>query len=298
MHPVADPAGNLYYLAPLALLFAAVEFFRQDEEDGLFGRLIRVTLNGGGAMLLAGLNCFLFYPKTAPLIMTLLTAGLLLTALLAWQHHRSRLATALYACFGYMALSAALYAGFPSPDFFGWLAWQSLLVAATAVWFQSKIIIVANLFIYGGIYLVYLFLAPAAGLVNLSFAVVALAIARILNWRREHLEVRTELMRNLYLGAATVIIPYGLYHTVPAGWVSSSWLLAAGFYFLASAVLHSRKYRWMGILTILATILYVFIVDLARLELIYRIVSTLVLGVVLLVVSVSYARSRRRRNGS
>ena len=63
------------------------------------------------------------------------------------------------------------------------------MVAATAVWFRSKIIVVANVFIYGGIYVTYFVLAPANGWVNLSFAVVALLIARILNWRQELLEL-------------------------------------------------------------------------------------------------------------
>ena len=65
-------------------------------------------------------------------------------------------------------------------------------------------------------------------------------------------------------------------------------------YFVASAVLSNVKYRLMGISTIMATIVYVFVVDLARLEAAYRIVSFLVLGVVLLGVSVAYARQRRR----
>jgi uncharacterized membrane protein len=53
----------------------------------------------------------------------------------------------------------------------------------------------------------------------------------------------------------------------------------------------------MAIFTILGAVVYTFIVDLARLEPIYRISSFLVLGVVLLVVSVFYARSRARNPG-
>ena len=53
----------------------------------------------------------------------------------------------------------------------------------------------------------------------------------------------------------------------------------------------------MGIGTILATVVYVFVVDLARLEPAYRIISLLVLGVVLLGVSVAYARQRRGQAG-
>ena len=83
-------------------------------------------------------------------------------------------------------------------------------------------------------------------------------------------------------------------HKPQSGWVSISWLLAAGFYFLASSVLHNAKYRWMAMVTVFAAILHVFIADLAKLEILYRITSTLILGVVLLVISISYARSRRR----
>jgi uncharacterized membrane protein len=100
-------------------------------------------------------------------------------------------------------------------------------------------------------------------------------------------------MRNLYLGAACVVIPYGLFHTVPSAWVSTSWLGVSIAYLVVSAVLHNRKYRVMGIGTILATVIYVFVVDLARLEPAYRIISFLVLGVVLLGVSVAYTKRRR-----
>jgi len=65
-------------------------------------------------------------------------------------------------------------------------------------------------------------------------------------------------------------------------------------YFLASLLLSNRKYRSMAMATVLATIVYVFIVDLSHLEPAYRIISFLVLGVALLVISVFYARQRRR----
>jgi hypothetical protein len=297
MQAVKDPQFNLAYLAVYAGVFAAANCFHYQDPGTLVARILRTILNGAGAMAIGNLNALAFFPSRFPLINLIISAGCLATAMAYWVHRRSLYSTSIYACFGYMAMSAAIIAGFRSPDLFLWLAWQSLLVAATAVWFRSKIIIVTNVFIYAGIYLAYLFTAPAAGGVNLSFAVAALVTARVLNWQKDQLELRTEVMRNFYLATACVIVPYGLYHTVPKAWVSASWLLVAVAYFIVSLLLHNRKYRWMAIFTILGAVVYTFIVDLARLEPIYRISSFLVLGVVLLVVSVFYARSRARNPG-
>jgi uncharacterized membrane protein len=289
------PEGNLTALFLYAALYAALGCRPGVEREHPALRASRALLISGGAMLVVLINVQLFHRAEPPWVEVLAGAAFLAAAFLHWRNHQSVYATSVYSCAGYLVLSAAIIRHFPSPDCFAWLAWQGLLVAATAVLFRSKIVIVANLFIFGGIYLIYLVLAPARGAVNLSFAIVALLTARVLNWQKDRLKLRTETMRNIYLGAASIVIPYGLYHTVPPGWVSSSWLLAAGFYFVASAVLHNRKYRWMGMGTILATIGYVFIVDLARLEPAYRIVSFLVLGAVLLGVSVTYARRRREQ---
>jgi hypothetical protein len=296
-HGVTDPQFNLLFLAAYAGIFVYAGLMRPGQEPPYI-RILRAGGNSLGAMLVGLLNVQLFHAGAGYGVMAGLAAAFLTAATVFWVHHRGQYGTAIYACFGYMALSAAIFAWFPAPDYYGWLAWQSLLVAATAVWFRSKIIVVTNVFIYGGIYLVYFALAPANGWVNLSFALVALCIARILNWRQEQLELRTELMRNFYLAAATIIIPYGLYHMVARSMVSAAWLGAAAVYFLASLALGNRKYRLMAMATVLATIVYVFVVDLSHLEPAYRIISFLVLGVALLVISVFYARQRRRSRES
>ncbi len=297
-HPlrgVTDPQGNLFFLLLEGAVFGVAGLLRPQEEEPGALRVLRAMLTAGGLFVLGLLNQRQFHLGQPPWIPLGLALGFLALATAYWQHHRGRYGTAIYACFGYLALSVAILAWFPSPAVYGWLAWQSLLVAATAVWFRSKIVIVANLFICGGIFFAYLLLAPASGTVSLSFALVALAIARILNWRKEHLSLRTEFMRNTYLAAATVIIPYGLYHLVPRSLVSTSWLLAAAGYFGASLLLANRKYRWMAIATIFATIGYVFVVDLSRLEPAYRILSFLVLGVGLIALSIFYARQRKKQ---
>ncbi len=293
VHGVKAAPFNLWFLVVYAGTLASAGFLPGSQEKGLVWRIGRPLAISGGVLVVGALNILMFHRVGVPWIELLMSAGFLALAVAGWWHRASRYATGIYACAGYVTLSVFLVRYFPAPAAFGWLAWEGLLVAATAVWFRSKIIVVANVFIFAGIYLGYLLLAAASGPVNLSFAVVALLTARLLNWQQERLELRTALMRNFYLGAATVAVPYGLYHTVPPGWVSTSWLLAAGAYFGVSILLRNAKYRWMAMGTVFATVVYVFVFDLSRLSPASRIVSFLVLGVVLLVISLFYGRRRR-----
>jgi len=129
-------------------------------------------------------------------------------------------------------------------------------------------------------------------MVSLSFGIVALLSARILNWQKDRLELKTEMMRNAYLASALFIIPYALYHSVPPGYVSISWLSVALLYYLMSRYLSNRKYRWMALLTTALTIVYVIFVDLVGVDPTIRIISFLVLGTALLTISMVYSRRR------
>jgi len=218
----------------------------------------------------------------------------LAVAVLFWVRLRSVYATFVYAMIGYAALSTAIVAQFAMPDFFVWLCWQSILVITTAVWFRSRFIVVTNFVIYLLIFGAYLITAPTVSSVSVSFGIVALLSARILNWQKHQLELRTEMMRNAYLASALLFLPYALYHSVPPQFVSASWLVLALFYYLAGRALNSRKYRWMALLTMSLTILYVFIIDLTTVDPIVRIVSFLVVGSALLAISMAYSRKRRK----
>lgn len=295
-HPiqaVANHQNNLVYLFIYAAVFAAPNLIRKEDSFPEPTKIVLPLLNGVGFYGMAFLVTLTFFEKQLATLNFLLSAFSLLLATAFWVFRDSRFSTSFYACFGYVALSAAIFAQFESPQFFIWLGWQSLLVISTAIWFRSKIVVVANTIIYLGIFLAYLRLSPSTSAVNASYALVALLSARLLNWKTERLALKTELMRNAYLSSAFVIIPYGLYHIVPRTYVSLSWLGAAVFYFLMSLILKNKKYRWMAILTIFLSVVYVFAVDLAQLEAGYRIVTFLALGVILLTISLLYARSRR-----
>jgi hypothetical protein len=218
----------------------------------------------------------------------------LIMATLYWIKSESKFSTFFYSIAGYTALSVAIVAQFPKPDFFVWLCWQSLLVVSTALWFRSKIIIVANFVMYLIIFISYLIVAGTIGTVSLSFGLVALITARILNWQKNRLDLKTEIMRLSYLSAAFFIFPYALYHIVPKDYVSLSWTIVAIIYYVLSVILKNKKYRWMALLTFALTVLYILFVGTSNLDPIYRIVSFIVLGLVLLAISIFYGRVKSK----
>ena len=218
----------------------------------------------------------------------------LTTAILYWIKQESKYSTFLYSILGYSALSVAIVAQFPKPDLFVWLCWQSLIVVSTAIWFRSKIIIVANFGMYLIIFISYLAVAGTIGIVTLSFGFVALITARILNWQRSRLDLKTEMMRIAYLVAAFFVFPYALYHSVPSGFVALSWTIVAILYYVMSVILKNKKYRWMSLLTFLLTVFYILIIGTTNLEPTYRIISFIVVGIVLLVVSIFYGKVKAK----
>ncbi len=286
-----SPQFHLAFILAYAVCFATPTLLQKDShEDAL--SILNSFFNG-----LFGFSVFAISTLAGPnsgIIAWNTAASLVFLAvsIAFWVRLRSVYATFVYAMLGYAALSAAIIAQFPMPDFFVWLCWQGILVITTAVWFRSRFIVVANFVIYLIIFAAYLFAAPTVTTISVSFGLVALLSARILNWRKDRLALRTEMMRNAYLASALLFLPYALYHSVPPQFVSASWLILALFYYVAGRTLKSRKYRWMALLTMSLTILYVFIIDLTTIDPVVRIVSFLVVGSALLGISMFYSKKK------
>jgi len=118
--------------------------------------------------------------------------------------------------------------------------------------------------------------------------------ARILNWKKDQLELQTEQMRNAYLVAALLIIPYSLYHMMPSEYVAFGWIAIAIIYYLLSVLLKNTKYRYMSIATYLMTVLYVLVIGITSEETTSKILSFLVVGTALIILSIIYARNRNK----
>jgi hypothetical protein len=236
-----------------------------------------------------------FYEDNYTWIFLLITALCLIYSVILKSRTERKFAPAFYACFGFMALSITVYGYSGLPEVYFFLALQSLLVVSMALWFRSKIIVIVNTIIFLSILLAYLFTADSMHHISFTFAFIALATARIMNWQRERLTLRTEVFRNIYLASAFFAILYGLYHAVPPQYITLSWTAFAVVYFIMSIVLSNEKYRWMAILTILVSSLRLFLVDFARLETGYRVIAFLFFAIIALGVSIYYTKRIKKQ---
>ncbi|MFO7768565.1 MAG: hypothetical protein R6W82_06395 [bacterium] len=72
-----------------------------------------------------------------------------------------------------------------------------------------------------------------------------------------------------------------------------SWTAAAALWFGFSLLLKNFTYRWMAIGTLGATVVHLFVIDLARLDPGLRVAAFLGLGVIAVVISLFYTRIQR-----
>lgn len=289
--PVVAPALFLV----LALAFAAAMLVRRGNtaEDGISNTsaLLNCALGYAGFVV----HTAAAFPKTFAPAHGAASVFFLGLAILFWVRERSRVATFLYAMTGYVAMSLAILKASAMPAVFVWLSLQSLVVVATAIWFRSRFIVVANFIIFAAIVLGYVVVADRENGISIGFGIVALLTARLLNWQKGRLELRTEAMRNAYLAGAFAIFPYALYHLVAPGYVALSWIGLAVIYYGLNLIVNNRKYRWMAHATLGLTTAYLAFAGSSRIEPAHRIVSFLALGTVLLAVSLIFTRVRARQ---
>jgi hypothetical protein len=288
-----DVPLNLLFILIYQIIFSLAFLNDKKTEENLAPSLsvLAITSIGYGLFLLITI---LSTPPLAQVYHLLASAIYLVFAVLFFKIKQSRVSTFFYAMTGYGALSIAIILQFDKPDFFMWLCWQSFLVVSTAVWFRSKFIIVANFIIFLLIFIAFLIVSAATSWISLSFGFVALFSARILNWKKDVLELKTEYMRNAYLLTAFFIIPYTLYNMLPSGYVAFSWIVVAILYYVFSLILKNVKYRYMSLATFMLTVLYVFVLGITSEETIFKILSFLVLGAALVIISVVYTKNRNK----
>ncbi len=293
IQPVPEPQFNLLFLLLYCVIFSFDNRLRKDHQKENSTVIYSTFLNGTGCYGLFLLITFAAEHKAAPVYNLLASIVFISLAISFWIKERSRYSTFIYAMLGYFALSVAIIYQFNSPSFFFLLCWQSVLVISTAVWFRSKFIILANFIIYIIIFIAYLLLEGKISSISLSFGIAALISARILNWKKDKLKLKTEMMRSAYLITALAIIPYALYHAMPRSFISVSWICVAVIYYILSIILKNRKYRWMALLTLLLTVGYVFIIGITNEDPTYKIISFLALGFVMLIISILYSKKKK-----
>ena len=294
LQPVLTSQLNLLFILLYAVIFSLGYFLSKDNKTEEYDVVLCSVLNSIGSFGLFLSISLSNFTNLFGLLQFIASLVFLIISATFWIREKSRYSTFIYAMIGYAALSTAIFYQFTSPFNFILLCWQSLVVISTALWFRSKYIIVANFIIFLVVLGAYLISEGEVGIEGLSFGVVALVSARILNWKRERLDLKTDQMRNAYLATALLSIPYVVYSMLPVAYVGLCMLGLALFYFGLNKLLKNLKYRWMAILTLLLTVIYLMIFGITSSDTTYKIISFLAAGVVLLITSAVYGKLKSR----
>jgi hypothetical protein len=288
MQLLTDQHSGVIFFFGLGACYSLMLLFRKPEtssDDFLIG----ITFVNGILFTIILIFVVLgFFSKNYVALFSVITVYCLAYSTILHSRSDWNFGSAYYALYGFMAMSIALYGIYGFPLVYLLLSVQSLVVVSMALWFRNKLIVVMNSLLFLTILIIYLLTSKSINGVNFSFALIPLLSARIINWKKSRLHIETDLMRNLYLIEGFFMVLYALFHAIPKQFITLSWTIAALLYFLLSFILKNVKYRYMALGTMISAAIYLFIVDLAKIEIIYRVLALLFLAAISIGISMYY----------
>jgi hypothetical protein len=286
---------SFIYFSIITALYSLVVFLKPNKAYPDSTILSTILLAGTtySALLLALI--FIHFPNAyvpffAAISIYCIAYSIILKFFSPWKY-----SPALYALFGFVAISVTIYGTYQFPDSFLLLIYQSFLVLALALWYRSQIITLMNTFLLVSLVILYYNLSGNLQAVNFSIPVIAFLSARITKWQSERLNIKTDFIRNIYLFTLFISLLYATYKGLPGQYITISWLCIAGVYFGLSIIIKSIKYRWMAMANLLVSAFYLFLVDLAKIDLIFRILAFLVFAIISIVISTYYVRKLKAK---
>ena len=296
MQMISEHSYGVVYLLGLGACFSIMSLFRKREADTDEFLISVIIVNGILFTILLLFIVLRFYSSDYVVLFTLITVCCLIYSTILHSKSDWNFASAFYALYGFMAMSIAFYGLFGLPRVYLLLSVQSLLVVSMALWFRNRLIIVMNSLLFLTILIVYLLSSKHVNGANFCFVFIALISARIINWKRSRLQIKTDMIRNLYMLEGFFMMLFALLHAVPKQFVTFSWTMAALLYFIISLLLKNIKYRYMALGSMICSAFYLFIVDLARIGLIYRVFALLFLAAISIGISIYYTNRINKIN--
>jgi len=124
---------------------------------------------------------------------------------------------------------------------------------------------------------------------------VAFITARVINWKKERLNIKTEFIRNIYLVSGFTMTLIAFYHAFPTSYITVSWIAAAMLFFLLGRLMHNIKYRWLAIGALGASAIKLIFVDLSNIDIGFRVMVFLLLAIISITVSILYTKYLSRK---
>ncbi|PLX12863.1 MAG: hypothetical protein C0598_05410, partial [Marinilabiliales bacterium] len=203
--------GYIYFFI-IALVFSSIALIKKTE---LFSKPIvisAVILNGVSFSILLFALINTFFSNDYVILLGIVSLISLTYGIIVQLKTEYRTTSALYALYGFVCMSIAFFGIYGYPRTYFLLAIQSLLVVSFAIWFRSKFIVMMNSILFILLLIFYQSTSPQLNGVNISFTLVALVSARILNWQKERLTIKTDFLRNIYLISAFLMMMITIYH--------------------------------------------------------------------------------------
>lgn len=290
----AHQMGYIYLFA-CALAYSLLALMPKTEHLPQNQPFSSILLNGIGFSFIFTLMVLSFFPENYYIYFGLIALFCIIYSVILQNRGSWNTIAAMYAIYSFVSLSISISGIYHFPLAFFLLSIQSLLVVIVALWFRSRFMVIMNTILFMGLLIVYLATADSIDMINFSFALVALVTARILNWRKKRLEIRTELIRNIFLFSGAAMVLYSLHTAVPSNFVTLSWALAAVIFFILSVLIRNMKYRWLAITTMVVTVFYLFLVDLSNISLGYRIIALMFIASISLGISIFYSKRQKSK---
>jgi uncharacterized membrane protein len=286
---VATPALSVAFLCIDFLLFASASLIHPDIR--LRSLVALSLLNWLGMLSLAsyalrGLSHDWLFAFLCALAISQVVLGTL-----ARIRNAARVFVAVQIALAIVTLALALPVRFEAwPLVAGWVG-LALAAAATARGVRAPSFAWVSLVI-----LVLVQADPAFRELGAAAQLVS-AIAFLVAERLDPAGDRASVLRVLFIAGVVVALLRCTALALPAGFVTLGWVGVAFLLFAVGFVLHSSLHRWSGFAVLAVAVVRVAIVDLGHLSANQRILTFVVAGVLLLLISFIYTRIRATHAG-
>jgi hypothetical protein len=280
---------NLFFIGS-GFTFSLLALIQKKEEIPNDFLTASVVWNGLGFSSVFAIITVTYLSKNYVPAFSAISIFCLIFSVILQSRSNLKIMASMYALYGFLGMSVVFYGILLFPSAYMLFSIQSLLVVSMALWFRSRFIVVMNTILFMVLLAFYLSDKTSYNSINFSFMLVAFITARVINWKKERLNIKTELIRNTYLLAGFIMTLVAFYHAFPASYITVSWILAAMLFFLLSRLLRNIKYRWLAIAALVSSGIKLIFADLSDLDIGFRVLIFLLLAIISITVSVLYTK--------
>lgn len=292
---IASPGSGYVYFIATGFIFSFLALIPKEENVSDEFIISSIIWNGVGFTFLLAAIVITYFENNYVPIFSAITLLCIIYAVILKLRAEIKIIASMYVLYGFLALSVAIFGIFGLPNSYSLFALQSLMVVSFALWFRSRFMIIMNILLFLVLLIFFVQSKSFDNLTNFSYMLVAFVSARIINWKKERLNIKTEFVRDLYLISGFAMTLVAFYHVTPASYITASWIFAGVLFFLLSLILKNVKYRWLAIATMTASAIRLIFVDMSNIDIGYRVLVFLGLAVISITVSIVYTKYMAKR---